>query len=87
MLRVESLRKIIYILLSIKWKDALKLTKSLRFTENVKTWIANQSNKQYIFEKLNVSQLREGKNVILNLNLFPLYIRHALLVVALKNKA
>ena len=54
MLRVESLRKIIYILLSIRWKDALKLTKSLRFTENVKTWIANQGNKQYVFENLNV---------------------------------
>ena len=30
MLRVESLRKIIYILLSIKWKDALKLTNILK---------------------------------------------------------
>ena len=54
MLGVESLKKVIYILLSIKWKDTLKLTKSLRFTENVKTWIANQGNKQYVFENLNV---------------------------------
>ena len=30
MLRVESLRKIINILLSIKWKDTLKLTKILK---------------------------------------------------------
>ena len=54
MLCIESLRKIMYILLSIRWKDALKLTKIIKVTENVKPWIANQGNKQYVFEKLNV---------------------------------
>ena len=38
--------------------------------------------KQY--EKLNMQKSQLSENAILNLNLFPLYTRHALLVFALK---